>query len=76
MIGRFDPKLDRKSGTLLIQKLVMEKDIRLAKEDIDRIAEAFRSFMSFHKADKILFEECEPAYLLETLTDAIENIAA
>jgi hypothetical protein len=63
LIGRIDPKMDRKSGKLLIRGFFLEDGIELHEDLINSLADAFRSFMVFHRADELVFERKEDAQL-------------
>jgi uncharacterized protein YcaQ len=63
LIGRIDPKMDRKSGKLLIRGFYLEEGIELHDDMIGSLADAFRSFMEFHQADELVFERKEDAQL-------------
>ena len=56
LIGRFDPKLDRKTGTMTIKSLHLEPEIQPDEEMIAKVTESMRDFLSFHDAHEIIFE--------------------
>ena len=56
LIGRFDPKLDRKTGTMTIKSLHLEPEIQPDEEMIAKVTESMRDFLSFHDAHEITFE--------------------
>ena len=56
MVGRFDPKLDRKTGTMAIKSLHLEPEIQPDEEMIAKVTESMRDFLSFHDAHEITFE--------------------
>jgi uncharacterized protein YcaQ len=60
LIGRFDPKLDRKTGTLHIEALYLEPGIKLTQAMLTEVARAMRDFMSFHDAQDLLIEHSQP----------------
>ena len=55
LVGRFDPKLDRKSGTLQIHSFHLESGIKPSERLVSDIAIAMRNFLKFHGASKISF---------------------
>ena len=63
LIGRFDPKLERRSGTLRVKIFYLEPD---AADGVDEdaavadIAAAMRSFMAFHGAADLVVERGRP----------------
>ena len=61
LVGRFDPKLERKTGTLYLRALYLEPDIAPDEEMIAAIATAMRDFMNFHEATDLIIEKSHPA---------------
>ncbi len=61
LVGRFDPKMDRKTGTLRLKALYLEPGIRPNEELVNATATSMRSFMAFHAAKELVIEHCEPA---------------
>lgn len=61
LVGRIDPKVDRKNGKLIIKGLFLEEEVELHEELLSGLAGAFRSFMDFHQADELVFERKEDA---------------
>ena len=55
LVGRFDPKLDRKSGILQIHSFHLESGIKPSERLVNDIAIAMRNFLKFHDASKISF---------------------
>jgi uncharacterized protein YcaQ len=68
LIGRIDPKVDRKSGELLIRGLFLEEGIDLHEELISGLANAFHSFMAFNNADDLVFEGKQDSQLGERIS--------
>jgi uncharacterized protein len=60
LVGRFDPKLDRKNGTLILRALYLEPHIRPTEELLHDMAGAMKDFMSFHKAKDLVIEASQP----------------
>ncbi|MCW5933441.1 MAG: YcaQ family DNA glycosylase [Fimbriimonadia bacterium] len=56
LIGRLDPRLDRKSGALHIQRFALEPGVSLTKERRKRLEKSAHSFADFHQAELELFE--------------------
>jgi uncharacterized protein YcaQ len=56
LIGRIDPKIDRKNSRLMVKSIFIEEGVELHEQLIADLAQAFRSFMEFHKAEDIIFE--------------------
>jgi uncharacterized protein YcaQ len=71
LVGRFDPKLDRKTGTLILRKLYIESDDIPLETLAQATAGAMRDFMSFHQATDLVVEHSEPAKFRRMLLSAI-----
>jgi uncharacterized protein YcaQ len=56
LIGRIDPKVDRKKSLLIVRSIFIEPGVDLHEGTIADLALAFRSFMQFHQAKDIIFE--------------------
>lgn len=56
LVGRFDPKVERKSGTLYLRALHLEPGIEPDDELVNDVAAAMRDFMAFHKAKNLVIE--------------------
>ncbi len=67
LVGRFDPKLVRKSGTLILKSLILEPGIKPGEEMVKEIAVTLRDFMDFHTAKELVIERSEPAKFAERL---------
>ena len=63
LIGRIDPKMDRKHARLIVRGFFLEPGVKLEQELIMDLALAFRSFMGFHQAKELVFERDEDARL-------------
>jgi uncharacterized protein YcaQ len=66
-VGRFDPKLERKSGLLRIKALHLEPGIELDERLVADLAVAMRDFMHFHQATDLLIEKSTPVEFGERL---------
>ncbi len=60
LVGRFDPKLERKTGTLILRALYLEPGVKTSEELVKKVAEAMRDFMKFHEAKELVIERSEP----------------
>jgi len=67
LVGRFDPKLERKTGTLRLKALYLEPGIQPNEELISDTAASMRDFMAFHSARELVIELSEPADFGEKL---------
>ena len=63
LVGRIDPKMDRKNSRLIVRSISLEKGIEPGEDLIADIGQAFRSFMTFHQAHDLEFERCQPEEL-------------
>jgi uncharacterized protein YcaQ len=61
LVGRFDPKLERKNGILRIKTLFLEPGIKPDEILVQDIAASMRDFMAFHSANELIIEHSEPA---------------
>jgi uncharacterized protein len=71
LVGRFDPKLDRKSGVLHLNALYLEPGIEPDDELIAGVATAMRDFLSWHGAKSLTIEKSDPATFGEKLMSAL-----
>ncbi len=60
LVGRLDPKLDRKTGLLRIRALHLEPGISPDDELVRDVAAALRNFMDFHHATDLAIETSNP----------------
>jgi uncharacterized protein YcaQ len=67
LVGRFDPKLERQTGTLRVEALYLEKGVAPDDELVIDMAGAMRDFMAFHTARDLVIERSEPADFGEKL---------
>lgn len=61
LVGRFDPKLERKTGTLILRALYLEPGVKASEELVRNVACALRDFLKFHQARELVIERSEPA---------------
>jgi len=67
LVGRFDPKLERKNGLLRLKALYLEPGVVPDEELVFDMAVAMRDFMTFHKAKDLLIEKSQPGEFGEML---------
>jgi len=72
LVGRFDPKLERKTGLLRIKALYLEPGIQPDDLLISSVARSMRDFLQFHSARTLLIEKSDPAWFGEALFREIE----
>jgi len=73
LVGRFDPKLVRKSGTLILRAVYLEPGVKPTEELVKDIARAMSDFMAFHEAKELIIEHSEPATFGKKLLGAVNN---
>ena len=71
LVGRFDPKLERKSSTLRLRALYLEPGESPGEELVAGVAGAMRDFMTFHNARDLVIERSEPADFGEKVLAAL-----
>ena len=71
LIGRFDPKLERREGVLRLRSLYLEPDAPLDDALIADVAAAMRDFMAFHSASDLIIDRSEPLKFGERLLKAL-----
>lgn len=71
LVGRFDPKLERRTGTLILRKLYIE----IRDTPLDSLAQsvghALLDFMNFHDANDLVIEHSAPPEFGRMLLNAI-----
>ena len=63
LIGRFDPVLDRRTGTLRLKALYLEDHVDPDEALLTRLAGALRDFMKFHSAIDLVIDRSVPDWL-------------
>jgi uncharacterized protein len=71
LVGRFDPKLERKDGILRLKALYLEPGVEPAEELVAGVAAAMRDFLAFHRAKDLVVERSQPAAFGEQLLAAL-----
>lgn len=71
LVGRFDPKVERRSGVLRIKALHLEPGVRLSARLVSSVARTLRDFMRFHKATELVIERSKPVEFGEKLSAAL-----
>ena len=60
LVGRFDPKVERRTGVLRIKALYLEPGVRPSGRLVSSVARAMRDFMWFHGATELVIEYSDP----------------
>jgi hypothetical protein len=71
VVGRFDPKLERRTSTLRLKALYVEPGIALDEALVAGVAAAMRDFMAFHEAKTLVIERSDPPDFGEKLMKAL-----
>ncbi len=71
LVGRFDPKLERREATLRLKHLHLEPGVQPEDDLVADIAGAMRSFMAFHDATDLVIEQSKPRGLRRKLLKAM-----
>jgi uncharacterized protein YcaQ len=56
LVGRLDPKADRRAGTLIIRAIYLEPGQSITDDLVAGIAGALREFMAFHRSERLHIE--------------------
>jgi len=67
LIGRLDPKAERKKKTLVIRSLVFEPEFTAFDEFIPSLAMKLKEFARFNGCEKVVFEKVSPAGIKATI---------
>jgi uncharacterized protein YcaQ len=60
LVGRLDPRLDRKRGRLHLEKIFLEPGVQPADELMNNIKNVLKDFMDFHNANDVVIEASNP----------------
>jgi hypothetical protein len=73
LVGRIDPKLDRKAGEMIINSLLLERK-NLNKNLIGELAETLQRFLRFHNATRVSIVRTQPTELKEALMRELNRL--
>lgn len=71
LVGRFDPKLERKTGNLHLNALYLEPGVAPEEELVAAVAGAMRDFLAWHGARSLTIEKSNPPAFGEKLLKAL-----
>ncbi len=72
LVGRFDPKLERKSGKLILRSLYLEPGVKPGEKLVKDISTAMHDFMVFHEATELVIDRSEPPLFRKKLLRAMQ----
>jgi hypothetical protein len=72
LVGRLDPKADRKAGTLIIRAIYLEPGQTITGELVSNLVTALREFMVFHGSEDLQIERSSPEDLRLLLLEQME----
>jgi uncharacterized protein YcaQ len=65
LIGRMDPRLDRKEARLAVRLLQLEPGVKTTVRLRKRLTRALKVFAKFHGATDLVIEKTDPPSLLK-----------
>jgi uncharacterized protein YcaQ len=71
LVGRIDPKVERKEGRLLIRAAHLEPGVSVDEPLVDGMVGALREFARFHEVAEIVIERSDPADLAPALRERL-----
>ncbi len=71
LVGRFDPKLERKTGLLRLKALYLEPGVQPQEALVSDVAAAMHDFLRFHTASDLIVEKSQPAAFGKKLMKAL-----
>lgn len=71
LVGRFDPKLDRKTGVLHLHALYLEPGVEPDDALVTGVAGAMRDFLAWHGADSLTIGRSDPPAFGQKLLRAL-----
>ncbi len=76
LVGRLDPKADRKTKTLIVRAIYLEPGQSITDELLAGISGAICEFMAFHGSETLRIEQSEPTDLSSLLLTRLEPIVS
>jgi len=71
LVGRFDPKLERKNGLLRLTAIYLEPSVKQEEELVSDTTNALHDFMLFHQAQDLVIEHSQPPSFGKKLMKAL-----
>ena len=75
LVGRFDPKLERKKGLLRLKALYLEPGLAASEGLVSGVSQAMVDFLNFHNAHDLVIEHSEPAEFGTRLLAALPSVS-
>lgn len=72
-VGRIDPQADRKSRTMILHSVALEKDFKPSEEFYAKFSKIIAGFAAFNQCDSLVIEKAKPAKLKTILWTAIKK---
>lgn len=73
LVGRLDPKLERKQGLMRLKAVFLEPGIEPDEKLVSSVAKSLHDFMRFHQASSLDIERSEPFEFGQKLLAAFET---
>lgn len=74
IVGRLDPKADRKTKTMIIKSLSVESPIEQMDDFLPKLSEALVAFTRFNQCEKIILEKVKPDKIKKIVKGHINKI--
>jgi uncharacterized protein YcaQ len=71
LVGRLDPKADRKARTLIVRAIYLEPGKAINDELVAGVAAALGEFTAFHRMERLVIERSEPEALGAALLERV-----
>ncbi len=73
LVGRLDPKADRKQRTLIIQNLVFEEKFKCSDDFLAALADRLRALAAFNQCERIVIKKTSPSGVKKALTSCLRS---
>ncbi len=74
LVGRLDPKADRKTKTMIVRAIYLEPDQAPVDDLIEGISRALSEFVVFHGSERLVVERSEPEALRALLLQRLAHL--
>ncbi|MDH4157047.1 MAG: winged helix DNA-binding domain-containing protein [candidate division Zixibacteria bacterium] len=76
LVGRLDPKADRKQRTLVIQNLLFEKGFECPDDFMAAFADRLQALAAFNQCERVKIKKTTPAGVKKALTTRLREVRA